>query len=169
VFGLSAVGVAGWIYGRWCLPHRTRNVRMAGAATAVAFAVAGVWLMKPPAPSKIEWREWSPELVEELHAEGRTVFIDFTAQWCATCQVNKKFAYSDEVVALMKERGIVALRADKTRPSPAIDARLEELGRTAIPVNVLHMPGEEPVITPEVIRPGYLLELFGKVPVPEEE
>jgi thiol:disulfide interchange protein DsbD len=169
VFGLSAVAVAGWIYGRWCLPHRTQRARVIGGVTAVAFAVAGVWLMKPPAPSKIEWREWSPELVTELHAEGRPVFIDFTAQWCATCQVNKKFAYTDEVVALMKARGIVALKADKTRPNPAIDARLEELGRTAIPVNVLHVPGEDPVITPEVIRPGYLLELFETVPVPKKE
>ncbi len=161
VFGLSSVAIAAWIYGRWCPPHRKRNTRIAGLAFAVVFAVAGIAMLKPPQPSDLVWQEWSPEKVAELHADGRPVFIDFTAQWCATCQVNKKIAYTAEVIALMNERGIVALRADKTRPNPAIDARLEELGRTAIPVNVLHLPRQDPVITPEVLRPSYLLELFG--------
>jgi thiol:disulfide interchange protein DsbD len=163
VFGLSAVAIAGWVYGRWCPPNRKPKTRLTGIAFTIAFAVAGIWMIKPPQPSELVWQDWSPEKVAELHAEGRPVFIDFTAQWCATCQVNKKIAYTDEVIAMMNERGIIALRADKTRPNPAIDARLEELGRTAIPVNVLHLPGEEPIITPEVLRPGYLLELFGNV------
>jgi len=163
VFGLSAVAIAGWIYGRWCPPNRKAKTRLTGLAFAIAFAVAGIWMIKPPKPSDLVWQDWSPEAVAELHAEGRPVFIDFTAQWCATCQWNKKIAYTDEVIALMNERGIVALRADKTRPNPAIDARLEELGRTAIPVNVLHLPGEEPIITPEVLRPGYLIDLFRSV------
>lgn len=166
VFGLTGVAVAAWIYGRWCQPHRKHTTRIAGFATAAAFALAGFWMIKPPRPSELVWRDWSPELVAELHAEGRPVFIDFTAQWCATCQVNKKFAYTGEVVALMNERGIVPLRADKTRPAPAIDARLDELGRTAIPVNVLHEPGKDPVITPEVLRPAYLIDLFGGVGTP---
>jgi len=163
LFGLSAIAIAAWIYGRWCPPIRKPNTRLVGLAIVVIFAVAGIWMIKPPRPSELVWHEWSPEKVAELHAEGRPVFIDFTAQWCATCQVNKKIAYTREVIALMNERGIVALRADKTRSNPSIDARLEELGRTAIPVNVLHIPGEEPIITPEVLRPGYLLDLFGAV------
>ena len=88
------------------------------------------------------------------------VYIDFTAQWCATCQVNKKRAYTDGSHRLMKEKGVVALKADKTKPDPKIDAKLEELGRTAIPVNVLMVPGKEPVITPELLSAGYLEELF---------
>ena len=163
LFGLSAVAIAAWIYGRWCPPHRKPLTRRIGLVAAIAMAAAGIWMIKPPQPSGLVWRDWSPETVAELHAEGRPVFIDFTAQWCATCQWNKRIAYTDEVIALMNERGIVALRADKTRANPAIDARLEELGRTAIPVNVLHLPGEEPIITPEVLLPGYLIGIFSAV------
>lgn len=165
VFGLSAIAIAGWIYGRWCPRNRKQKTRAIGLAFTLAFAIAGIWMIKPPQPSELVWQAWSPEKVAELHAEGSPVFIDFTAQWCATCQVNKKIAYTDEVIALMNERGIVALRADKTRPNPAIDARLEELGRTAIPVNVLHLPGEDPIITPEILRPGYLIDLFNNIGV----
>ena len=50
------------------------------------------------------------------------VYIDFTAQWCATCQLNKKRAYTPEVVALMKAKRVVALKADKTKPNPQIEA-----------------------------------------------
>jgi thiol:disulfide interchange protein len=116
----------------------------------------------------LDWEPWSQTRVEELLDDGTPVFVDFTAQWCLTCQVNKKVAYTEEVVALMKERGVVAMKADKTKASPAIEAKLEELGRTAIPVNVLYVPDQEPIITPEVLTPGYLLDLIRKH-APERE
>ena len=69
----------------------------------------------------------------------------------------------------MLRKGIVALKADKTSPSPEIEAALARLGRTAIPVNVLYVPGKDPIITPELLSPDYLLELFSEeVPNPEE-
>ena len=78
--------------------------------------------------------------------------------------MNKKVAYTDEVIALAKKKGIVFLKADKTAASPAIEAKLQELGRSAIPVNVLLIPDKKPVITPEILTPGYLKELFRTVP-----
>jgi len=58
----------------------------------------------------------------------------------------------------------VFLKADKTRPNPAVEAKLQELGRSAIPVNVLQISDEEPIITPANLTPGYLKELFSKLP-----
>lgn len=160
IFGLSVIAVAAWIYGRWHLPHRSRRARFTAVALAASFAIAGVFLAKPPRPSAIAWEPWSQERVDALLADNIPVFIDFTASWCLTCQVNKKVAYGPEVVRLVEEKGVVMLRADKTNRTPAIDAKLSELGRTAIPVNVLLVPGKEPIITPEVLTPGYLPELF---------
>lgn len=60
----------------------------------------------------------------------------------------------------MKERGVVALKADKTKPDANIEEKLRELNRTAIPVNVLYVPDKEPIITPELLSPKYLLDLF---------
>jgi thiol:disulfide interchange protein DsbD len=171
VFGLTFIGLAGWIYGRWFLPHRKPGVRRAAVILALVFAGGGVLLALPPkeattqpdpqaAELALTWEPWTQARVDALLKEGRPVFIDFTAKWCLTCQVNKKRAYTPEVVALMKEKKIVALRADKTKPNPEIDAKMRELGRSAIPVNVLQVPGKEPVITPEILSPAYLLELF---------
>ena len=162
IFGLSSIAVAAWIYGRWNLPHRPQRTRLTAIALTALFAVGGFLLVKPPQKSALVWEHWSQERVDSLLAEGTPVYIDFTAQWCATCQVNKRTAYTAEVIALMKRKGVVALKADKTSPDPKIEAKLQELGRTAIPVNVLIVPGKEPLITPELLSAGYLKELFSK-------
>jgi len=167
VFGLTMIAIAAWIYGRWNLPHRGASTRMRAKVMAVAFTAAGFLLAMPPKPSTLVWEPWSEERVEELLAADTPVFIDFTAQWCATCQVNKKRAYNDEVVALIQKKGIALLKADKTMPNTAIEARLAELGRTAIPVNVLQVPGKDAIITPEFLSPSYLIDLFEKE-IPEK-
>ncbi len=157
VFGLSAVAVAAWIHGRWNLPHRTRQARYTAIVLTIVFAAAGFLLIKPPKPSALTWETWSEQRVAELLENHTPVYIDFTAQWCATCQVNKKRAYTPEVIALMKKKGVVALRADKTNPNPEIEAALGKLGRTAIPVNVLQIPGKDPIILPELLSPTDLI------------
>ena len=162
LFGLSSIAIAAWIHGRWNLPHRPRSTRHVALLLTLFFAAAGILLAVPPKKSSLVWEPWTQERVESLLDEGKPVFIDFTAQWCATCQVNKRTAYSAEVVQIIKYKGVVALKADKTRPSPEIDAKLQELGRTAIPVNVLLVPGREPIITPEILTSGYLKELFNR-------
>jgi len=170
IIGLTFIGIAGWIFGRWDVPAKSAKVRAFAKGSTLLFVVLGLLACKPPEESAIEWTAWTSEGVEELLEEGTPVFVDFTAQWCATCQLNKKRAYPEEVAALMKSRGIVALKADKTKPNPEIDAKLEELERSAIPVNVLYVPGEEPIITPEILSSDYLIELFSSnVPVPAED
>ncbi len=153
VFGLSCIAIACWIHGRWNLPHREKGTRLAAIVLSLLFAAAGLFLAKPPKPSALDWQPWSLEKQEALLAEGKPVYIDFTAKWCATCQVNKKRAYTKEVVALMKKKGVVTLKGDKTKPDPLIEQALQKYGRTAIPVNVLLAPGKEPVILPELLSP----------------
>ncbi len=163
ILGLSAIAVAAWIHGRWNLPHRKRSTRITALLLTLLFAAGGFLIAKPPKPSALQWETWSPARVEELLAAGSPVYLDFTAQWCATCQVNKKRAYTKEVVALMKEKGVVALKADKTKPNPDIEAALQKLGRSAIPVNVLQAPGRDPVVLPELLAPDDLLDALKKL------
>jgi thiol:disulfide interchange protein DsbD len=163
IIGLSAIAVAAWIHGRWNLPHRTRRTRTIALALTILFAVSGFMLAKPPAPSAIKWETWSQERVDSLLSKGTPVYIDFTAKWCATCQVNKKRAYTNEVVAMMNRKKVVALKADKTKPDPEIEAALQKLGRSAIPVNVLLAPGKEPVILPELLSPDHVLDALKKL------
>lgn len=170
VIGLSMIAIAGWIFGRWHTPVKSTKARTIAKVLTLVFAVGGFLACKPPTDKGVDWQPWSEETVAELLDEETPVYIDFTAQWCATCQLNKKRAYPEEIVKMMEERGIVALKADKTSANPAIEAALQELDRSAIPVNVLYVPGKEPIITPELLSSGYLKELFEKeVPLPKTE
>jgi thiol:disulfide interchange protein/DsbC/DsbD-like thiol-disulfide interchange protein len=168
LFGLSMIGAAAWIYGRWHLPHRSRQARAIAIVLSLMFAIAGFVLAKPPKPSEIVWEPWSQERETALLDEGIPVFVDFTASWCVTCQTNKATGYGSEVARLIKEKGIVMLKADKSSPSPEIDAKLASYKRTMIPVNVLLVPGKEPFITEVVLAPGYLADLFARE-IPDED
>jgi thiol:disulfide interchange protein DsbD len=163
IFGLSAIATAAWIHGRWNLPHRKKGTRMIALLFTVVFAAGGLLLAKPPAKSALVWEPWSMTRQEELLKQGKPVYIDFTAKWCATCQVNKKRAYTREVVDLMRRKGVVTLKGDKTKPNPEIDQALRIYGRAAIPVNVLLAPGKEPVVLPELLSPADLIRALGNL------
>ena len=161
-----------WVYGRWCLPFRPLSTRLIGFSVALFLAAAGFWGARPYSPSenKMEWEEWSPAAMQEALENETPVYVDFTAKWCATCQANKKVAYTDEVYAAMQKGGVVLMRADKTAPNADIDAEMRKLNRSSVPVNALYIPGKEPVVTSELLTPDYLLDFLNQqLPAEEEE
>ena len=88
--------------------------------------------------------------MDELLAEGRPVFVDFTASWCLICQVNKKVALrTDATESLLIEKGIVALEADWTRYDSDITEALENFGRSGVPLYLLYTPDGELTILPQ--------------------
>jgi thiol:disulfide interchange protein DsbD len=111
----------------------------------------------PPA-ADARWQPWSPSRVTALNAEGRAVFVDFTAAWCVTCQVNKRTTLGNASVLADFDSGRVALlRADWTRRDAAISAELARLGRNGVPVYAIYKPGQAlPTLLPELLTPQVL-------------
>jgi thiol:disulfide interchange protein DsbD len=108
----------------------------------------------------LEWQPYSGARVAELRAQGTPLFIDFTAAWCLTCQVNERVALGRaEVVERFRREGIVALRADWTRRDDHITEAITSYGRQGVPVYVLYGrgPGARPRVLPEVLTPGVVL------------
>jgi len=78
---------------------------------------------------------WSPERVAELRAEGRPVFVDFTAAWCVTCKVNEQLVLkTDRTQALFERTNTAFLIADWTNRDARIAAELERYGRAGVPL-----------------------------------
>lgn len=109
------------------------------------------------------WQEYSSARVTQLVDAGRPVFVEFTAAWCVTCQVNKRLVLdSDAVQSAFARSKVALLQADWTRRDPAIGAALAALGRNGVPVYVFYRPGKEPLLLPEVLRRQDILDAVGE-------
>ena len=103
-----------------------------------------------PLPSN--WQAWEPGRVEQITSSGQSVFVDFTAAWCVTCQYNKKTTLSNAaVLADFEAKKVTLLRADWTRRDPAVTAALNQLGRSGVPVYVIYKSGRAPVVLSEIL------------------
>lgn len=160
IFGLVTIALGIWVYGRWTAPGASAGRVRFGHAGLLALLLVGAWLGWP-AQSKVVWEPWSPEAVTKLRAEKRIVYVDFTARWCATCQTNKKLVFgSADVLKIFADKKVATLRADWTNKDPRITAELAVYNRSAVPFNVIWLPGKDaPVILPELLTPGSVLDV----------
>jgi thiol:disulfide interchange protein DsbD len=136
--GLSALALVwlGWTVG----PNVTR-MQEAAAATEAPTTVQGM-----------SWQAWSPEREAALLAEGRPVFVDFTAAWCVTCQYNKRSTLADAgLLADMAAKNVALLRADWTRRDPLVTQALAALGRNGVPVYAIHKTGQPSQVLSEIL------------------
>jgi thiol:disulfide interchange protein DsbD len=103
---------------------------------------------------------WSAARVEQLRAEGRPVFVNATAAWCITCQVNERVALRGAAVQdAFAARGVVYLKADWTRGDAAIGALLRRHGRDGVPLYLYWAPGAvESVLLPQLLTEGIVLD-----------
>jgi thiol:disulfide interchange protein DsbD len=112
------------------------------------------------------WQPWSDEAVRRSLAQGKPVFVDFTAGWCLSCQVNERAALQQpQVQQAFHSTNVVLLRADWTRHDEAITRALTALGRSGVPAYALYIPGHnEPDLLPEVLTPGIVIGALNNLP-----
>ena len=162
--GLVLVGLGAWILGqaRGALGRGAAIVAMA-AGVYVAWPHVDDLQPGPAAPTKAEgWAPYSKAALAEAGAAGKPVFIDFTAAWCVTCQVNKKVVLETrEVRAAFAGKNVLLMRGDWTRRDPAITEALAQFGRNGVPVYALYAPGRAPVLLPEILRTQIVLDALG--------
>lgn len=158
------VGAAAWVFGKWSAIHRANGVRWAGRIAALLLLAAGARYALHK--SELNLEPWSPARVEELRKAGQPVLVDFTAEWCAICQVNKRVALENAgVLAMLKEKGVTVLLADWTDQNAEVAAGLAEFGRAAVPLYLLYGrgPAQPPEILPQSLTPGIVLDYLQKL------
>jgi thiol:disulfide interchange protein DsbD len=170
------LAVAGWFLGRWPARRWATAVAALILLGVVALAVFGQRLVRESAAKSESselnsvaangWQPWSAEAVSRYQSEGRPVFVDFTAAWCLSCQVNERVALNrPEVQRAFQSANVVLLRADWTRHDEAITQALTALGRSGVPAYALYVPGENnPRLLPEVLTPGIVMDVLNKLP-----
>lgn len=173
---LASLGV--WIYGKWGTFNNKNSVKILSRIVTVVLIIAGLFFGINITASSfnkdntiinntsgVQWEKFSQARVDELRAEGRPIFIDFTAAWCLTCQVNERVAINKtEVIAKLKEKNVAALKADWTSRDDEITKALAKFGRNSVPLYVIYAENlSEPLILPEVLTTGIVLEALEKI------
>jgi thiol:disulfide interchange protein DsbD len=163
---LLLVGMGSWIYGRGGAAL-VGGRRIALLASAVAFVAAGLALgvtqarasTGPIAQLDAGWEPYSEERLAELRHAGTPVLVDFTADWCLTCQVNDRVALSRPAVRerLTKE-GVVLMKADWTLRDEKITRALAAHGRQGVPVYALYGRDGAARLLPELLTPQIVLK-----------
>ena len=173
LLALVLVGLGAWAWGRWPRVEtragrraaRGLGLLAAGGAVALVALASGLeptGAAPPRSEGAAGWEPFDADAVQALVDDGRPVFVDVTAAWCLTCQVNKKTALGTEDVRQAFARGgVTAVRADWTSRDPEITAFLDRFGRSGVPLYV-YFPGgaAEPVLLPEVLTPGVVLDVL---------
>ena len=149
----------------WAWGRRGRARLALGGLSLAALVLLAVWLgpqvtrlpdaqpgATPAVASTDGWQAWSPERMAAWQAEGRPVFVDYTAAWCVTCQFNKKTTLADaDLLREYAARGVVLARADWTRRDPAVTQALNALGRSGVPVYALYRNGQPVRVMSEIL------------------
>jgi thiol:disulfide interchange protein DsbD len=169
---LLMLAIAGWFLGRW--PAKRWSTAVAALIVLVVIAasvLAPKKLAAAPETSTITvqqggWQPWSAQAVSNYQAQGRPVFVDFTASWCLSCQVNERVALQQpQVQQAFKDANVALLKADWTRNDDAITQALASMGRSGVPAYALYVPGQsEPQLLPEALTPGIVTDALAKLP-----
>ena len=153
---LFGIWFACWMIGRTPITAsvaQRRNAWLEGTAVA---AIVGAFAFQflTPSTSLLPWQPYSPQALANARAEGNTVMVDFTAQWCPTCKTNLKFAINrPEVKQWVEENDVVTLLADWTDRSEMIKNALRELNSQSIPLLAIYPAdtSKQPIVLPDLL------------------
>ncbi len=180
LMAMIVVALGAWL---WARGVRSENAptRAASVALMLFAGVGSVVVTRNAAPpaatsaatsmqaGETAWQPWSVSTVRDLRASGRPVFIDFTAAWCLSCQVNERVALrTASVTKAFRDANVALVRADWTSRDDAITQVLASFGRSGVPLYVLYPadPNASPVILPAVLTPGMVVSAVTRAAAP---
>lgn len=178
------LAIAGWVLGRW--PGKLAAT-FSAAVVLIAAVATSIWVLRamgvpavnasattataggsgPSATAQSEWQPFTSALVDQLRSQGRPVFVDFTASWCLSCQVNERLILNrGDVRQRLHDSGAALLRADWTNEDPDITRTLAALGRSGVPTYVIYPadPAAAPHVLPEVLTPNIVISALAALP-----
>jgi thiol:disulfide interchange protein len=146
-----------WMWGSWVGYETTALRKWFVRAVAVALAIAAGFAFLPgPKPSLVDWQKYDATAIDSALAANKPVLIKFTADWCLSCQVVEKTVYSRRDIAdLIKQKGVVAIKADTTlKDYPATSALKEIYNEPGVPVSILLVPSGVEGLVPGTKEPA---------------
>jgi thiol:disulfide interchange protein DsbD len=171
---LLCLAFACWLFGSFCGPLASVSKRTATLLLILMTISGGGWYFLGKkfsqiglvSPDRIAWVPFSQARLQEELAAGRSVFVDFTADWCITCKFNERTAIDTPTIrAILKEKKITPMKADWTNANPEITAILKNFGRVGVPFYLIYPASDSanPVILPEVLTESLLSDALNQI------
>ena len=175
---LLCVSIACWMKGAFLVPTASATTRVVSVVLVLVVVIGGGFyfigekfrasrLTASAAQSEGDWQAFTPERLQAELAQGRTVFVDFTAAWCLTCKFNEAAVLeSGDVREAFQRGGIVKMKADWTNADPVITKILKQFGRPGVPLYVLYPSdkSQEPFVFPELLTKSIVLDKLETIP-----
>lgn len=163
LFSVLLLSLALFIYGKWQAPHFSKLCRYSACIVSILLIALSIYTAKiasidkaQEAPTSLNSNDEATQALDklaQLRANGETVFVDFTASWCVTCQSNKKLVLDTQATKeLFAKHNIKLLRIDWTKRNPIIAQELEKFGSIGVPLYLLyHKNSQNPIILPNIL------------------
>lgn len=177
IAGMLLTAIAGWVLGHWPAKWPSTIISillLAGAITLPMYATkqlpahrtvrSGVTVVGTLVNR--EWQPFSPQALAGYRSLGKPVFVDFSAAWCLSCQVNERVVLDrSDIEAAFRKAGVVTMRADWTNHDDTITAALAKLGRSGVPTYALYSGGPDnpPQLLPEVLTKSIVLDALKEI------
>ncbi|MBX9791555.1 MAG: thioredoxin family protein [Pirellulales bacterium] len=155
-------------FGCWCFGRTPLTASLArrlrgwatGTVSAAAIGAFAFWILLP-GKTELDWMPFSTDRLAAELAQGRTVLVDFTADWCPTCKFNEKTVLNtSRMKQVIDQRSVVTLKADLTRYSPDVSNALHALGSRSIPIYAIFSADRphEPLVLRDLITKRQVIE-----------
>ena len=155
----------------WLLEKNTTEIKLVKwivRGTAIVLIGFSIYIIPTSYSTKEEIftkdEIYSEQRLRELRNSNQIVFLNFTADWCITCKVNERVALkTQKVQKILDSESINYLEADWTRKDEMIASKLEEFGRSGVPLYLLYPSEGKPIILPEILTEDILIKYLLEV------